>query len=118
MWKQKALTWSARILSIISLGIILLFFIGEGFDPTVIKLKEWIGFIFFPFGISIGMILGWWKEGVGGVITVGSLLLFYLAHVLLNGRFPSGWAFFVFSIPGILFFLSWIKRRKITRPAA
>jgi hypothetical protein len=110
--------WTAGILSIISIGIMLLFMAGEGFSKKFIKPVEWILFLFFPFGISVGMILSWWKEGIGGSIAVGSLLMFYAVHFIIEGKFPSGWAWLVFTIPGFLFLLFWYRTRKSRNAAA
>ena len=105
--------WSARILSAVSIGIILLFMVSEGFDYTRIKPSEWILFLFFPFGVSIGMILAWWKEAAGGSMTVGSLLMFYVVHFAISGKFPHGWAWLVFTIPGFLFLICWYRIQKV-----
>jgi hypothetical protein len=110
--------WTARILSVVSICVVLLFMTGEGFNPVRIKPTEWILFLFFPFGISLGMILAWWREGIGGGITLGSLAMFYVVHLAISGRFPNGWAFLVFTIPGFLFLLSWYRARKIGNVAA
>mgnify|MGYP003694713579 CR=1 FL=1 len=40
-------------------------------------------FIFFRLGIIVGFVVAWWKEGLGGAITIASLLTFYLIFVLL-----------------------------------
>ena len=104
--------WIARILSLISLGVVLLFIVGEGFNPMKLKPTEWLGFLFFPIGISVGMILAWWKKGIGGSITVGSLIMFYIVHVVTSGRFPQGWAWLVFASPGFLFLLNWYQKRR------
>jgi hypothetical protein len=110
--------WTARILSVVSIGLVLLFIVGEGFNPTLIKPAEWIGLLFFPVGISIGMILAWWQEGIGGSITVGSLAMFYIIHFATAGKFPNGWAWLVFTIPGFLFLLCWYRTRKVHNVAA
>ncbi len=107
------ISWTARILSVVSIGLVLSFMVGEGFDYTLFKPTEWILFLFFPFGISLGMILAWWKEGIGGSITVGSLITFYVIHFATTGKFPNGWAWLVFTIPGFLFLLSWYRTRKV-----
>jgi hypothetical protein len=111
------LRWTARILSILSLGIIILFIIGEGFNPTKLTVNEWLLFIFFPIGVTIGMIVGWWKENIGGLITIGSFILLYGVHYITSGRFPHGLAFLTFSSPGIVFLLSWYQNRKINGSA-
>ncbi len=104
--------WTARILSIVSIGVVLLFMVGEGFNYTLLKPTEWILFLFFPFGISVGMFLSWWREGIGGSVTVGSLVMFYLSHFVTAGKFPNGWTWVVFTIPGFLFLLCWYLKQK------
>lgn len=102
-----ALRWIARIWSVASIVVIIAFFIGEGFDPAKITPKETLGFIFFPFGVCLGLILAWWKEGLGGLIAVASLLAFYAIHFATAGTFPSGWAWLAFTAPGFLFVFLW-----------
>jgi len=100
----SALRWTARVWSVASVALVLGFIVGEGFNPS--GLNEWLGVLLFPVGISIGMILAWWKEGLGGSITVGSLLAFYVVHLTTAGTFPKGWAWLAFAAPGFLFLLS------------
>lgn len=107
--------WAARILSIISIGIVILFIVGEKFNTAQIKPTEWLGLLFFPIGISIGMILAWWKEGLGGCITIGSLIIFYILHLATSGKFPQGWAWLIFSSPGFLYLLYWLWTRKVEK---
>jgi hypothetical protein len=103
------LRWFARICSVASISMILLFFFGEEFNPSKITAKQWIGFLFFPIGIVVGMIIAWRHEGIGGTISVLSLLGFYLVYgLLLNNRLWQGGWFIVFTIPGILFFIYWL----------
>ncbi len=75
---RKVVRWTARLWSIASVGLILFFIVGEG--VKIARPSEWLLFLFFPIGISAGMILAWWKEEIGGSIAVGSLLLFYMIH--------------------------------------
>jgi hypothetical protein len=104
-----SLRWIARIWSLGSLVLLLGFVVGEGLHPSG---YEWLGLLFFPFAISLGMVLAWWKEGVGGSVTVGSLAAFYLLHFATAGTFPKGWAWLAFAAPGFLFLLvSLVSRR-------
>jgi hypothetical protein len=112
----RVVRWSARVWSIASVGLLLLFVAGEGINPTT--RGEWLGLLFFPLGICVGMILGWWREGIGGSITVGSLLVFYLIHFATAGTLPKGWAWLVFAAPGLLFLLCWYRSRKAGTAAA
>jgi hypothetical protein len=86
------LRWIARVWSIASIGLFLLFFIGEGFAPAKVAPKEWVGLGFFPIGVVVGMLVAWRKESWGGGITVTSLLAFYGVYgYLFSGAFPRGW---------------------------
>jgi hypothetical protein len=106
-----ALRWTARIWSVLSVTLVVAFIVGEGSHPS--GASEWLGSLFFPVGICVGMILAWWKEGLGGWITVGSLLAFYGIHRVTAGAFPSGWGWLAFAAPGLLFLVSsWLSRRR------
>ncbi|MBI3656708.1 MAG: hypothetical protein HY232_09850 [Acidobacteria bacterium] len=105
-----ALRWSARVWSVASVALVLAFIVGEGFNPS--GPNEWLGALFFPVGISFGMILAWWKEGLGGIITVGSLLAFFVVHLTTAGTLPKGGAWLVFAAPGFLFLLSSLLSRR------
>ena len=106
------LRWSARLLSIASTALLLLFLFGEPFEPSKIAGREWLALIFFPFGIVVGFAVAWWNEGLGGTITVASLLIFYLIFVFLfrDNLARGGW-FLVFALPGFLFLASYAISR-------
>ena len=97
--------WLARLWSVASIGLILAFLVGEGFHPSQIRPSEWLGLAFFPVGITVGMVFAWWKEGLGGTITVASLAAFYVLHAATSGAMPRGLAFLTFAMPGFLFLL-------------
>jgi len=101
--------WTARAWAVATIGVVLLLSVGEGLYPAGIA--EWIGLLLYPGGICVGMILAWWKEALGGSITVGSLLIFYMIHFATAGMFPKGWAFLVFAAPGFLFLFCWQRSR-------
>lgn len=107
--------WMARAWSIASVGFILLMFIGsglaEGFNPAQFAFRDWVGLFFFPFGVGLGMIVAWRREGLGGAITVGSLLAFYAALRVMDGRFPRGPYFALVAAPGVLFLVCWLLSR-------
>ena len=106
------LRWIARIGSIVCVGLLLLIFVGEGFDPAAITRTEWLMLLCFPVGVVLGMMIGWWKEMTGGVITAVSLILFYLIDAIASGSPPDGWWFFIFALPGLLFlFCGWLETR-------
>ncbi|MFZ0827804.1 MAG: hypothetical protein WAO02_10315 [Verrucomicrobiia bacterium] len=110
------LRWSARILSILVVGILLVFAFGEGLNLSHFTARELLLFVCFPLGFCVGMVVAWWREGLGGGITVGSLAAFYLADRLLSSSYPRGWALVALAGPGFLFLLCglWTRMTKET----
>ena len=99
------LRWTARLFGAACLAILLLFIFGEDFDWSKISAKEFVGLLFFPVGLIIGLILAWRRELLGGAISAGSVLALYVIYGwFLNGSLGQGWWFIVFAIPGVLFF--------------
>jgi hypothetical protein len=64
--------------------------------------NEAVGLLLFPIGVVVGFGIAWWREGVGGLVTVGSLALFYLWMLGRDGRLPAGPYFLLFAAPGFL----------------
>ena len=111
-----ALRWIARLWSVATIGLVIGFIIGERSLPS--SPREWLGFLFFPFGICVGMIVAWKKESLGGWITVGSLLAAYVLHFAITGTLLKGWAWLAFAAPGFLFLLSSRLARRASAQAA
>jgi len=110
--------WSARLLSIASTALLLLFVFG-GRETLKFAGRQWLAFVFFPVGIVVGFAVAWWKEGLGGGISVVSLLIFYLIFVLLlGGNIARGGWFLVFAIPGFLFLVAYAISRARRLPEA
>lgn len=98
------LRWVARISSLISILILFMFFVGEGFQFEKVAAKQWVALAFFPGGLITGFIVGWKNELLGGSISVVSLLCFYLVYgFLISGSVPRGYAFAVLALPAIIF---------------
>jgi hypothetical protein len=53
----RGLRWSARILSLAVIGVVLLFAFGEGFNPFHLSLRDWVLFLFIPLGLCLGMVV-------------------------------------------------------------
>jgi len=107
----------ARVGSIASITLLLMLFAGEAFHPSEVTSRQWVGLFFFPFGVIVGMVLAWWREGLGATITMGSLLGLYLVYGFFMRYHIAGWAFLVFASPGFLFMLHWMLRGSEERHA-
>lgn len=117
---SKRIDWSlplaviellARVGSIASITLLLMLFAGEGIHPSEIAPGQWVGLFFFPLGVMIGMVLAWWKEGLGAAITLGSLVALYVVYGYLMKYHIGGWAFITFASPGFLFLVHWLLSR-------
>ncbi len=114
----QILRWTARILSVASLSLLLAFIFGDdGIKPSRVTAQEWVGLAFFPFGVAIGMLIGWWNEKLGGIISVASLAAFYVIYGgLVRGSMAMGWFFVLFALPGFLFLLSGLLKTSVHKP--
>lgn len=101
----------ARLGSVTSITMLLLLFRAEAFNPSEVPPQQWFALIFFPIGVIIGMVIAWWREGLGVSVTLGSLLAFYFVYGYLLRYHISGWAFVVFASPAFLFLLHWLLHR-------
>ena len=107
------LRWIARLLSVATLAFILLFVVGEGGDWASVRAQDLVGLVFFPIGLMLGLVLAWRREMSGGLVAVGSIVLFYLVYGLaINQAIFQGWWFLVLSIPGWLFLLYAVLRHE------
>lgn len=110
---SRAIISVARIWSLAAVGFVLLFLIGEGLNgqggkPTG---AEWIGLAFWPTGVCLGLIIAWFRIGLGGAIATGSLVGFYVWYLLDRGTFPRGPYFILVAAPGVLFLVASLLSR-------
>jgi len=104
------LRWLARIWSFASVILLCAFLFGEGLPPLTFQAAC------FPFGVMLGLILAWWFERLGGLITLISVVLFYVLEYFGSGSLPKGFAFIVFAAPGILFLYLGFLRAGAVKP--
>jgi hypothetical protein len=104
--------WLPRVTSLVSVGILLLFIIGEGSGPNPITAREWVGLFFFPFGVVVGMLVAWRREVLGSLVSIGSLACFYTVFgLVLTHTLPRGGYFAFFTAPALFFLLSGLVSR-------
>ncbi len=119
IYSARAARLVARIWSIASIAFVLIFVIADGAGergsgPTP---REWFGIALFPVGVCVGLVLGWFREGLGGAIATCSLISFYLWLIIAHGQLPRGPYFLLVALPGILFIISWFLSRTEQRDA-
>jgi len=108
---ELSFRWLARLMSLVTLGIVAMFLLAEPFKPSNVRPREWVGFICFPIGVMVGLIIAWWKEGVGAGISLGSLAAFYLVFGWLMGSNIHGPWFLIFASPAFFFLIAWLLSR-------
>lgn len=111
---MRFLNLTAKIFTLFCIPVLILFFVAGGYDLSHLDVKEILLSICFPFGIGIGMVIAWFNEKTGSLITVISFFGFYLIHLGFSGTFPKGPYFFLFSFPGFIFLAHWILEFKMS----
>jgi len=108
----------ARIWSIIIIGLGILIFIMEIIESSTIELEPYPFYEnlipFTLFTAVVGLIISWKWEGLGGAITIISVLV-NLSVYLLTGRTAVGAVIVILTpilIPGILFLVCWSRSRR------
>jgi hypothetical protein len=108
--------WIARFLALLSAGVILLFFIGEGLTQeggSLLHLSTREASMMVAFAaVWLGLVLGWRWEVLGGLLTVGGLVAFYVLDYAFSGTLPRGPYFLILASPGLLFLYSGLRTRK------
>lgn len=108
----RAIRWIARIWSVFSVLFILWRFYNSGFHPAMMGGIEWIMFIFYPVGLTAGLIRGWNKDILGGSAAVFSIVAWYLVYFIRSGTWPAGFFHILVALPGILYILCWLVNRR------
>ena len=101
------LRWTARIGSLATLSLVLLAAgsqLSGNADPP--RFHEWIGLGLFPAGVCAGLVVAFFRERQGGLISIASLVGFYLWHLTVSGTLPTGPYFAILTSPALLWLLS------------
>ena len=105
--------WTARIIALFFILIMLLIFFGQILEGGGPQIDAWIGILFMPIGVVVGLILAWKWEGLGGIVTLLSLVCFHLFLVVQEGVFRFFLFPYLIIVPAILFIAYWY----LTRPS-
>jgi hypothetical protein len=110
---EPGLRWTARVLAVAVVGMVLAIFVGQGgFNPFKLKAIEAVQMTFF-WTTCLGMVLGWRWPLQGGVISLIGIGCFIAVETAYTGRLPRGLFFYLMVLPGILFLLCALVRRRL-----
>jgi hypothetical protein len=110
--------WSARVTSLLLLGLVLVLAFGQGGPPNPFHQPRPVQLEFAALGLMLlGLVIGWVREGLGGLLVLLGLAGFNAVELAVNGR-PALGAFPLFALPGALLLLSaLLGRRSEQQPA-
>lgn len=113
--------WMARIIGTLMVAFTLIIFIGETLDSynkhgaaafDTFDTLMIITFIFWGVGLA-GLILALWKEGLGGIVSLVSLIIFiFLVDANPKINVSVSIAVIILLIPSILYLCYWWLTRK------
>jgi hypothetical protein len=107
--------WTARIWSIPSIVALLLPYYMEGlYWLQAASLREVVGHVCF-FAILVGLILAWFREGLGGALAAAGFVIFY-GTWWATGDLPHGPFLALIAAPGFLFLLHWLLANHMQQP--
>ena len=112
--------WSARITGTLLVILVLIFFVISTFfisnkEPTGHETYIIISWVVLGIGFA-ALIMAWWKEGLGGLISLISLIVFNLLAIF-NPIEGSGYGFIllIILVPSILYLLYWLMKRNMLK---
>ena len=109
----------AKVWSILSIGFLLVMLVGHLLSPEETKalptLVEAIAMLFFPTGVLAGMAISWKWEKIGGIITIVSLLIFYMLIIIPRGAFRAILTTLLLAVPGFLFLFCSLLSRNLKK---
>jgi hypothetical protein len=104
--------WGARTLGLALILLVLLFFIGEGLlggeMPNLLTMSLTENFLLLALLMTLlGIAVAWRWEGIGGLLVVGSVLLFEAINAIASGYWRIGVLDPLFMLVGLLFLWDW-----------
>jgi hypothetical protein len=103
--------WTARVTSLLLFGLVIVMVIGLGGPPNIFRQPTPVQLEFAAMGLMLlGLVIGWAREGFGGLLVLLGLAAFNTVELAVNGR-PAMGAFPLFAVPGALFLLSALLQR-------
>lgn len=109
----KIFFWTARITGSLLLAFVLFFLLAHIFGDKEAPLKEMsvddmMAFALFPLGFVVGLILAYKWEGLGGLISIGSMAVLFF----VRSDLASQPVMLSLTLPGLLYLSYWYLSRK------
>ena len=109
--------WFARILGALLVLFVLLSAIGGIIDPpsqanvkiSTQEIPLMIGMII----MLVGIIVAWFREGIGGLLVVGGFIFFVAAELITDKKFDA-WFILVFLAVGLLHLFCWWQSKNLS----
>jgi hypothetical protein len=109
---HRLVHWSARATSLLLFGLVIALGVGQGGPSDVFRQPAPVQLEFAALGLMLlGLGIGWVREGLGGLPVLLGLAAFNGVELAVNGR-PALGAFPLVAVPGALFLLSALLRRR------
>ncbi len=110
----NSIRWFARIVGTVLVLFFLLMVLGYIIEPQgtgKITLTE-IPLIIGMLAMLLGIIIAWFREGIGAFINIGGFLLFFASELITNKGYNT-WFIVAYPAIGLLFLLCWWQSRKL-----
>jgi hypothetical protein len=108
----RVVHWSARVTGLLLFGLVAVLVIGNGGPPNVFRQPTSVQLEFAALGLMlVGLVVGWVRQALGGLLVLFGLAAFNAVELAVNGR-PALGAVPLFAVPGVLFLLSALLRRR------
>jgi hypothetical protein len=100
------LRWSARISGLLLVVLVVAMTIGHGGPPNVFQAPLPVQIEFCGLFLSLaGFLVGWRREGLGGLLAATGFAIFCATELIVTGR-PPGGAIPLFIVPAVLLLAS------------
>lgn len=96
----------AKYSSLAAFLIILMISFSKGYIPQSPSMDDLGLFLCFPVGVSVGLLVAMKYEGIGGLVTVTSIVIFYAFNSYLWGSYPKENYYLFLSSPAVLSLIS------------
>lgn len=101
--------WSSKIIAVLFAIILFFWYTSEEMGPLSIN-PQYYFFQALWVLIPTGYLIGLWKEGLGGLISLVSILTLIILLLMREGHYYSFYFYLIliiFTIPSILYLLYW-----------